>query len=124
MDSLMDGFSEFEKQMDTWKEAVANPEINKEMLEAMAAPIISESKNRVRKDSRLAKGIVLQWAKGIPTELKIGWTNDAFYGRFLEEGYHHIGTQKYIKKPHLRPAYNAKKDEGANAARLALYRHT
>jgi len=88
----------------------------------MAKPIIEDAKKRVKvNDGTLRDGIVSKWSANRPNEIKIGWTNRAFYGRMLEEGYHHVGSQKFIKMAHIRPAYDAKIDEGKKAA-LAVFR--
>lgn len=117
---LMLGFDEFEKDIESIIKQVNGPEVMHEMLEAMAEPIIKEAKNILRKstdgDQKLENEIVSEWDPSRPTELLIGWTNDGFYGRFLEDGYHHIGSLKFIKRPHIRPAYNSKIGEGVRAA--------
>jgi len=112
---LLLGFDEFEKDMESIIKEVSDPEVMHEMLEAMAKPIVEDAKKRA-KGNGLKNGIVSKWSNLRPTEITIGWTNDAFYGRMLETGYHHIGTGQYIKMAHIRPAYDAKIDEGKNAA--------
>ena len=125
MADLYAGFYEFEKEMDEFKKALATPQCNWEMLEAMSQPIIREAKDIARRMSdgkyTLRDGIVLKWSHSNPLELKIGWTKDAFYGPMLENGYHHVGTQRFIKLPHLRPATNSKLDEGVKSAQNVLY---
>lgn len=117
MNDLMLGFDQFEKDMESIVKEVNDPEVMKDMLEAMAAPIVEEAIRIAAKASgTLKKGIVTKWDKSNPKEIKIGWTNRAFYGRMLEEGYHHTGSGKFIKKPHIRPAFNSKIDEGIRAA--------
>lgn len=117
MADLMLGFDEFEKDMASIIKEVNDPEVMHEMLEAMAKPIVEEAKRLVKADTgALKKGIVLKWSSRRPDEIKIGWTNRAFYGAMLEEGYHHVGSGQFIKMPHIRPAYNSKIDEGVRAA--------
>lgn len=117
MADLMLGFDEFEKDMESIIKEVSDPEVMREMLEAMAKPIVEEAKRLVKSDTgELKKGIVTKWSKTNPSELKIGWTNRAFYGQYLEEGYHHVGSGQFIKMPHIRPAYNSKIGEGVRAA--------
>ena len=117
MADLMLGFDEFEKDMESIIKEVRDPEVMREMLEAMAKPIVEEARRIVKADTgALKKGIVSKWSARAPNEIKIGWTNRAFYGRFLEEGYHHVGSQKFIKMAHIRPAYYSKIDEGVKAA--------
>ena len=114
------GFDEFEKDMESIIKEVNDPEVMRDMLEAMAKPIVEEAKKILRRttdgNQYLEKEIVAKWKKTSPSEIKIGWTNRGFYGRFLENGYHHIGSLKFIKRPHIRPAYNSKIDEGIRAA--------
>lgn len=120
MADLTLGFDEFAKEMEELSRRVANDEVNRMALEAMADPIVKEARRIIkgitRGNGHLEKEIVMQWVKNRPREIKIGWTNKGFYGRFLEDGYHHIGTLKFIKRPHIRPAYNAKIDEGLKEA--------
>lgn len=40
----------------------------------------------------------------------VTWSKDAFYGRYLE-----YGTSRMVAQPFLRPAYDAKKTEAAQA---------
>ena len=42
--------------------------------------------------------------------IEIGWTEEAFYGRFLE-----MGTSKMAPRPHLRPAYEQRKTQVIDA---------
>ena len=117
MKNNMLGFDEFEKDMESIIKEVSDPEVMHEMLEAMAKPIVEEARRLVKADTgALKKGIVSKWSSKSPNEIKIGWTNRAFYGRMLEDGYHHTGSGKFIKMPHIRPAYNSKIDEGIRAA--------
>ena len=117
MADLTLGFDEFEKDMESIIKEVSDPEVMHEMLEAMAKPIVEEARRLVKADTgELKKGIVSKWSNLRPTEIKIGWTNRAFYGKFLENGYHHVGSGKFYKMPHIRPAYNSKIDEGIRAA--------
>lgn len=117
MDGLMLGFDEFEKDMQDIINQASDPEVRREMLEAMAEPIVKDAKSRVVYDTgNLHDGIVTKYRKSKPDEIEIGWTNKAYYGRFLERGYHHAGSKKFIKLPHIRPAYNAKIGEGIQKA--------
>jgi len=120
MNDLMLGFDEFEKDMQSIIKEVNDPEVMHEMLEAMAEPIVKEAAKTLRSttdgNQHLEKEIVTKWNKSAPKEIKIGWTNKGFYGRMLEEGYHHVGSRKFIKRAHIRPAYNSKIDEGVKAA--------
>lgn len=122
---LLLGFDEFEESLEAIVKEVEDPQVMKEMLEAMAEPIVEEAKKIVRQttdgNQKLEKEIVTKWNAKAPNELKVGWTNKGFYGRFLEDGYHHIGSRKFIKRAHIRPAYNAKIDEGVKAA-LEVFR--
>lgn len=122
MPELTLGFDAFEKDLQKIIETVSDPDTIQEMLEVMAAPIVADAKKRVPvNDGRLRDGIVTDYSRKRPYEIKIGWSNKAFYGRFLEDGYHHIGKKnQFIKKPHLRPAYHAKIEEGKQNA-IALF---
>lgn len=55
--------------------------------------------------------ILAEWEKSDPDELVVGWTSDAFYGMLQERGFYHHGSGKFIKNPHLRPAFEEKKEE-------------
>lgn len=114
------GFDEFEKDIQSIIKEVNDPQVMREMLEAMAEPIVGEAKKIINKitdgNQKLSKEIVTKWNPKSPNEITIGWTNRGFYGRFLEDGYHHVGSRKFIKRPHIRPAYNSKIGEGIKAA--------
>lgn len=55
--------------------------------------------------------IIAEWEESNPDELIIGWTSDGFYGMLQERGYYHHGSGEFIKNPHLRPAFEEKKEE-------------
>lgn len=123
MSDLKLGFDEFEKDMEKIIRGVDDPQIIEDVLEELARPIIEDAKRRVPvNDGILKNGIVSKYTRKAPNEITIGWTNRAFYGKFLEQGYHHTGPErKFMKKPHIRPAYNAKIDEAKdNAFNLLL----
>lgn len=127
MAELTLGFDEFEKDIQKMIKGVSDPQIIEDVMEEFARPIVEEARRRAPvdddtvKSGTLKRGIVTKYNRKSPYEITIGWTNKAFYGRFLENGYHHVGSRKFIKKPHIRPAYNAKIDEAKdNAINLLL----
>lgn len=128
--SKKDGFKEFSELLQNIGKKVNDINVRREALDAMAKPILSEAQRLARTKGifenptgNLADNIDKEWSMLSPNEIHVGWTNKGYYGRFLERGYLHYAKRKkrvFIKKPHLRPAYNAKKTDGAKAAVAVL----
>ncbi len=102
-------------------------------LEAFAKPIVDEARRIAGKTGEvfdkptgnLAKGINSEWDFDKPNQIEIGWSAKAHYGEYLERGYLHTGKRKqrkFIKKPHLRPAYIKMRKVGSQAAIEVLRR--
>lgn len=110
--------------LDAVARKVTSMEFRKEALEAHAEPIVKEARRRADRGGgvfpgatgELAKGIHATWSISEPNEIKIGWDWDHYYGMMQERGFVHWRSRRFIKNPHLRPAYNAKRDEGQRAA--------
>lgn len=105
---MLRGFDELRAELTEIANSAAGPG-RTEALEKGAEIIKDRSVTLApkRKGSRggtLKKGIVI----GNNTEdyIEVGWTKEAFYGRFLE-----MGTSKMAPRPHIRPAYEQKKRE-------------
>jgi len=124
-------FLEFEGDIKKMAEAVTDLNVRKEALEAMAEPIVEEAKRRAspgggvfkRPTGHLAKNIVAQWTIKNPSEIAIGWTSKGYYGQFLEKGFIHHKTKKFIKVPHLGPAKNKMRKQSDEAGMAVLRKH-
>ena len=100
-----DGFAELSQELN---------EIAKDCSETKRKQALEKGNDIIVKDARMRAPVRtgLLSRQGIVSEIinadevDIGWTEDAFYGRFLENG-----TSKMSARPHLRPAYEAKKNE-------------
>ena len=128
MSSAQQAFRDLSLMFSEISKTVTDTKLREKALEAYAAPIVEEAK-------RLAgPGGVMDNPTGdlrdaitskIPdsvydkNHIDIGWTESGWYGVKLEHGYNHYAKhkdRKFIKRPHLRPAYQAKKAEGLAAA--------
>lgn len=101
---------------------IADPETNQKVLEAMAEPVVQESKReagrifgKYQKTGKLAESIGSEWSPENPKEIKIGWGADGYYGGFHERGFFHKQAKRFVKNPHIRPAFERKKEEAAKA---------
>lgn len=124
-----DGFKDFSYLLKLYGEKMTDPKVRKEALEAMAEPIVEEAKRLAGRGGgvmdnpygNLADSIVAEIPHDLmkKNHINIGWTESGWYGVKLEKGYMHYAKHKpreFIKRPHLRPAYNSKRSASADAA--------
>jgi hypothetical protein len=127
------GFKEFVDVLKELSRAVEDPQVREEALRAWSTPIVEEAK-RIAKDTsymdhptgNLSEGIVDKYTILDPDKIEIGWNDKAFYGVYLERGFLHyakLKSKSFVKRPHIRPAYNKKKTEGVNAAIDVFRKH-
>lgn len=111
MTDLTRGFTELAEELE---DIVKNTDEahRKKALDAGAEPIVEKARQIVNYSAR-RKGLLKKSGitKGDNTgdKIDIGWTNDGFYGRFVE-----YGTRKMSPRPHLRPAWEQRQDEALN----------
>lgn len=105
MNDLTKGFDELSKELAELSKS-ADPARRKDALEDGAEIIVARARSLAPVRTGLLKreGIV----KGNITGdfVDVGWTDDGFYGRFLE-----YGTSKMAPRSHLRPAYEQTKTQ-------------
>lgn len=124
-----DGFTEFNDMLKKIAQKVKDPVVREDALEAMAKPIVDEAKRLAgpgggvmdNPTGNLADSIVAEIPSDLmkKSQIDIGWTESGWYGVKLEKGYMHYAKHKpreFIKRPHLRPAFNSKRSAAADAA--------
>jgi len=109
-----------------------NQQVRRKVLEEGAKPIVERAQRtmqRYRRTGRLDKSIHSSYNTRDETQ-DIGWSNRGFYGRFYENGYRPVTgkfvrkmgrrrmvnkrpTGRFIKRPHIRPAYVAERENVA-----------
>ena len=103
---------------------ISDPETKKQVLEAMAEPVVKEAKRitrpggmfgKYRKTGNLSKSIGKEWSPDYPDEIKVGWGEEGFYGKFHERGFFNKQYKVFIKNPHIRPAFESKRSEVGSA---------
>ena len=104
-EDILDGFLELSEELNRMAKACSEKS-RKNALEKGSDIIVKAARARAPIDTGLLsrEGIAAEVISGEIAD--IGWTADAFYGRFLE-----MGTSKMAARPHLRPAYEAKKNQ-------------
>lgn len=109
---------------------ITKPETKKQVLEAMAEPVVNEAKRmtrpggmfgKYRRTGNLSESIGKEWNADSPDEIRIGWRGKGYYGQFHERGFFHKKAKRFIKNPHLRPSFEKRKKEAGNAA-IAKYK--
>lgn len=108
----IDGFFDLARELEAAAATAANSEAQRKSLSAGAEIIATEAQRIINQKTRRRSG---QLSVGVAYELVvdaayIGWAPDAFYGRFME-----TGTKKMSARPHIRPAYESKKEQAARA---------
>lgn len=111
---MLDGFAELQSELAEIVQG-CDEKHREKALYAASCIITDEARRRAPVDTGYLsdRGIVSVVLNG--NEADIGWTSDAFYGRFLE-----MGTSKMVARPHLRPAYEAKKNQVVEVMRKEL----
>ena len=122
-------FKEFSEALKFYGDRITDPRVRKEALEAMAKPIVDEAKRLASRGGgvmdnpygNLADSIVAEIPHDLmkKNHIDIGWTESGWYGVKLEKGYMHYAKHKpreFIKRPHLRPAFNSKRSAAADDA--------
>ncbi|WP_213778877.1 HK97-gp10 family putative phage morphogenesis protein [Caballeronia sp. dw_276] len=84
-------------------------------LRAPVGDKVYERKGGTHTPGKLRDSILIAYDKDVSVTGKLAsyivtWSKEAFYGRFLE-----FGTSKMEAKPFLRPGYDAKKQQAADA---------
>lgn len=115
-----EGINEFLDELTDMELKMKSPDFKREVLEAMAMPVVRSAKVNVARSfktrsGKLQKGIMAEWRKSNPDEIIIGWTSDAFYGMIHERGYRQWKSRRFYKIPHMRPAFESSQEEAYRA---------
>ena len=98
MADLTQGFTELQDELKEIADSADQAHINK-ALDSGAEIIVQRARSLAPvRTGRLRSGIVADPPDG--DKIDIGWTKEAFYRRFLENG-----TSKMAARKHLAPAY-------------------
>lgn len=87
-----DGFADLQKELSALAQKINNPDIIKSVLEEGGKIIADKASGIVaatakRKSGNLEKSIIVYGFDAKTNEISIGWKEDAFYGKILEEGF-------------------------------------
>lgn len=121
MASAIDGFSDLAVELKNISDRVVSKETKKKALEAGANPIVERARRIIAQHSRtgrLESGIIAKYDASDDT-MGIGWTEDAFYGRILDNGFNHTGGKR-VQIEHLKSTYEAEKEKVLNNM-LSIY---
>lgn len=109
---------------------VSDVDVRHAALEAFAQPITEQARQNAgsiayfkKPTGHLAKNIAQTWSFLKPNIISIGWTQEGYYGFFLERGFSHYAkhqNRNFIKHEHIVPAYRAKMLVGSDAAVAVL----
>lgn len=99
MADLTKGFSELAQELSEIAKTATGPE-KKKALEKGAEIVVDRARSLAPVDTGLLKREGIDKGDNTGDSIEIGWTNDGFYGRFLEHG-----TSKMSPRPHLSPAW-------------------
>ena len=111
----IDGFLDLGKQLEKMGVKAANPAVRAKACEA-GAEIVTPAAQRIinsatrKRSGRLSSGVAMETDIGEGTAY-VGWTPEAFYGRFHETGAAGPGKRKLAASPHIRPAYEQNKEK-------------
>ncbi len=124
------GFAELAEELASISNKVTDENIRHKALEAGATPVVDRAKRIIsthRKTGNLENSISSEYNNTTKTQ-DVGWGKDGFYGRFYEKGYKPVKGKrkngklinkapsgKLIKAEHIKPAYEAEKENIANA---------
>lgn len=118
----IEGIEELQKRLRDITEAVRD-EIIGEALLAAGAVIRDEAKSRAPvRTGTLSRSIVAEPGDKKKPSVRVGITDDGYYGRFLELGTRQRTNQKGARlgaitaTPFLAPAVSAKRDEAGRVA--------
>lgn len=103
MTEILAGMLELSLELEELAQA-AGPERRRQALQTGAEIIVADARNRAPVDTGLLQREGIAFSIEDETA-NIGWTKSGYYGQFLENG-----TSKMQARPHLRPAYEAKKN--------------
>lgn len=113
----IDGFLDLSKQLEKIAGKVTAPALRAKACEA-GAEIVAPAAQRIinsatkKRSGRLSVGVAYEVDEDAAY---VGWTPEAFHGRFFE-----TGTKKMAARPHIRPAYEQNKNQIARAMISAL----
>ncbi len=130
MSDIENGFSDFAEELANISGKITDDSIRRKALEAGAKPVVERAKRIIsnhKRTGRLENSISAEYNESTQTQ-DIGWSKEGFYGRFYEKGYKPVKGKrkggklinkapsgKFIKAEHIKPAYEAEKDNIANA---------
>ena len=118
--ATLDGMKEFRDLLEKDSRAF-NGEARQKILESGAKPIVERAKSialgaggkpAIQPHTKtLSNGIRYEYDSSAKDEISIGWTKEAFYGMFLERGFIHAKSKQFVKRAHLRPAYEETQEQ-------------
>lgn len=135
MADIENGFSDFAEELQHISERITDENVQRKALEAGAKPIVERAKRIMsshRRTGNLIDDISSEYNDSTKTQ-DIGWGKKGFYGRFYENGYRPVTGKwsksksrrrklinkrpsgKFIKIEHIKPAYEAEKENVAKA---------
>lgn len=129
-----DGFAALAAELERMSDKITSDSVKRKAFEAGAEPIVKRARQTVhlfRRKGQLEGGVGSSYDSRTQTQ-DIGWDNNAFYGRFYENGYRpttgnlkRIGKRrkwtnkrpsgKFIQRVHLSAAYNAERENAGMA---------
>jgi len=123
----LDGFNELAEELAAVAKKATSKETQKKALTAGAEIIVKSAQGNVNNQTgHLRKNIGSEYVEnGGNGEMRIGFTKDGFYGRFLEFGFNAVGRKKrrgrgkgegrFVKKPMIQPAWESDQESVLNA---------
>lgn len=99
MGDLTKGFAELREDLQQVSRST-DEATRRKALEEGAESVVDRAKQLAPKRTGLLSRSGIVAGKNTGESIDIGWTADAFYGRFQE-----YGTSKMAPRPHLRPAW-------------------
>lgn len=146
MAEVIDGFLELSEVLEKISEIALDEDVRQRALEAGAKPIVDRARRIMDSHKRtgtLDRNIGSEY-NAVTSTQDIGWGQDGFYGRFLEQGFKPVSgrritrgsatkagrtvklvsktqTGKFVQVSHIKPAYEAEKQTVGNAM-IAVYK--
>lgn len=102
-EDLTKGFQELSEELAEISKSTTES-VRREALDDGAEIIVARARQLAPRDTGLLKSEGIVKGDNDGDSIKVGWTKDGFYGRFLENG-----TSKMAPRPHLRPAWEQEK---------------